>query len=134
MFTSWSEVCSLAVLQNLVPSVSVFQHRHSQVEAHSLNLWRNKLSVLLYAVLFLWGPIKGKVIHNIQGHNSRMYDTPRYNQLKIIGIYAILQHRHCQVRSHSLNMWRNYLSKTVLEISSIYTMMSSTQWKDIKSS
>jgi hypothetical protein len=33
-----------------------------------------------------------------------MYDTPRYNQLKIIGIYAILQHRHCQVRSHSLNM------------------------------
>ena len=25
-------------------------------------------------------------IYNIQGHNSHMYDTPRYNQLKIIGI------------------------------------------------
>jgi hypothetical protein len=42
-----------------------------------------------YAVLFLWGPIKGKVIHNIQRHNSHMYDTPRYNQLKIIGILYI---------------------------------------------
>ena len=36
---------------------------------------------------FLRGPIKGKVIHKIQGHNSHMYDTPRYDQLKIIGIY-----------------------------------------------
>jgi hypothetical protein len=33
--------------------------------------------------------IKGKVIHNIQRHNSHMYDTPRYNQLKIIGILYI---------------------------------------------
>jgi hypothetical protein len=38
---------------------------------------------------FLRGPIKGKVIHNIQGHNSHMYDTPRYDQLKIIGILYI---------------------------------------------
>ena len=38
---------------------------------------------------FLWGPIKGKVIHNIQGHNSHRHDTPRYNQLKIIGILYI---------------------------------------------
>jgi hypothetical protein len=88
MFTSWSEACSLAVLPNLVPSVSVLQHRHSQVK--SLNLWRNKSYVLLYTVFLLWGPIKGKVIkHNIQGHNSHMYDNPRYNQLTIIGIYTI---------------------------------------------
>jgi hypothetical protein len=51
---------------------------------------------------FLCGPIKGKVIHNIQGHKSHMYDTPRYNQLKIIGIYTITIYKMI-TNTHSFN-------------------------------
>jgi hypothetical protein len=40
--------------------------------------------------LFLWEPIKGKVIYNIQGHNSHMYDTTPViinNKLSVYYIY-----------------------------------------------